>query len=302
MCVRQSATKGVDLYSNFVVVTPTYNAVAKYFSRVFSLFDLFWPNHPEVLILWEDEKLDTKDAAFQKADPWLVSLHRGLLSLKSSKPHVTHVFMLLDDHYPLRACDERRLAAEFRLIATNQLACVSFVTYTWPWNSTEHVEYSDGMIRTWRQIDIVRFDDCELARVPLNFFRYFQLQPSLWEIDYLIDVCREALEKKCLDPWSFESFVYSSPRQHYVSRYPWPSVHHGFLEKGKINLDAISFIQMPQGRKFRSFLLKEALGFDSILRFRINRFLSWGKATLARRLRWWSRKAIRSSKKKDYSF
>ena len=91
-----------------------------------------------------------------------------------------------------------------------------------------------------------------MARVPLNFFRYFQLQPSFWDLDYLIEICREALEKQCFDPWSFESFSYAKPRQHYVSRYEWPSVHHGFLAQGKVNPEAIDFLQMPQGRKFRA--------------------------------------------------
>ena len=147
--------------SNCVIQTPTYSGVAKYFARVFSLFDLFWPNHPQVVILCEDENLGTKNATIGKENTWLDNLFRGLLSIKSSNPKVTHVFMLLDDHYPLRACDEALIATEFRTIVKNLLACVSFVTYEWPWTTTEHVEYSDGMIRTWRRIDIVRFGDCE---------------------------------------------------------------------------------------------------------------------------------------------
>jgi hypothetical protein len=195
------------------------------------------------------------------------------------------VFLLLDDHYPLRWCDRSLISQHFDAIIDNKLDCLSFVTYEWPWTRTEHVDYPDSMVRTWRRIELSRFGGCDMARVPANFFRYFQLQPSFWNLDYLVDVCREAAERQCTDPWSFEGFGYSKPRQHYVGRYAWPSVHHGFLMQGKVNPDAIDFIQMPQGREFRSLLLRESIGFDSVTAFRTLRFVKWLHGGVSRRLR-----------------
>ncbi len=195
-----------------LIVTPTYRAVAKYCNRVLPLLEAFWTDHPPVIFLSDNDNLDSKHIFVKRANSWLEILFHGLLSIKASNPDITHIFLLLDDHYPLRACDEELIAINFDVALRNDLACVSFVTYVWPWTTTECVDYPDGMIRTWRRIDTRRFHDCEMATVPNNFFRYFQLQPSLWQFDYLIDICREAYEAQCSDPWSFESFTYSKPR------------------------------------------------------------------------------------------
>ena len=257
----------------FVIVTPTYSGVAKYHSEALPLLDAFWPGHPPAIVFSDRNNLTKSDVIVKSDTNWLDILLNGLLSVRKTRPEITYVFLLLDDHYPLRACDCSLIAANFDAVVKNRLGCISFVTYEWPWARTEHIDYPDGMIRTWRNIDVTRFNGCEMARIPFSFFRYFQLQPSFWELDYLIEICREAFEEQCFDPWSFESFSYSQPRQHYVSRYAWPSVHHGFLVQGKVNPEAIDFIQMPEGREFRRLLLRESIGCDSVTVFRILRFL-----------------------------
>jgi hypothetical protein len=227
----------------------------------------------------------TSDVIIKPSVNWLGILLNGLISVRKTRPEIGYVFLLLDDHYPLRECDKSRIAANFDVVVKNRLGCTSFVTYQWPWTSTEQIDYPDGMIRTWRNVDVRWFNGCEMARVPLDFFRYFQLQPSFWDLDYLIEICHEAFEKQCFDPWAFESFNYGKPRQHFISRYEWPSVHHGFLAQGKVNPEAIDFIQMPQGREFRTLLLTESIGFDSVAAFRVLQFLKWLHGGIVRRLR-----------------
>jgi hypothetical protein len=271
--------------TEYVIVTPTYSGVAKYYNQAMPLLDVFWPDHPPVVVFSDNNNLMTSDVIIRSSANWLDILLNGLLSVKKTRPEIAYVFLLLDDHYPLRECDKGTIAANFDAAVRNRLECISFVTYQWPWTSTEHMDYPDGMIRTWRTVDVRWFDGCEMARVPPNFFRYFQLQPSFWALDYLIEICHEAFKKRCFDPWSFESLTYGKLRQHYVSRYAWPCVHHGFLAKGKVNPEAIDFIQMPQGREFRSMLLKETIGFDSISAFRVLRSLKWLRGGVFRRLR-----------------
>src|SRR5262249_30590393 len=75
-----------------------------------------------------------------------------------------------------------------------------------------------------------------------KFFRYFQLQPAFWRIDYLIGVCRAAMARGITDPWTFEAMRLDDAEPHYVAAYDWPSVHHGFIAQGKINPAAISFM------------------------------------------------------------
>jgi hypothetical protein len=270
--------------TGYVIVTPTYSGVANYFNAALPLLDAFWPGHPPAIVFSDSNNLKKGDVIAKSGTNWLNILLNGLLSVRKTRPEITHVFLLLDDHYPLRQCDPSLIAANFDAVTKNRLGCISFVTYQWPWTSTEQIDYPDGMIRTWRTIEVVSLNGCEMARVPVNFFRYFQLQPSFWDLDYLIEICRVAVENRCFDPWSFESLSYGKSRQHYVSRYAWPSVHHGFLAHGKVNLEAIDFIQMPQGREFRSLLLRESIGFNSVIAFRLVRFLKWLSSGALRRL------------------
>jgi hypothetical protein len=279
-------TRSSCMNSSYIIVTPTYHRVAKYCNLILHLLDAFWPNHPSVIFLSDHDGLSVDNIFVKPTSNWLDIFYNGLVAIKSSNPEITHVFLLLDDHYPLRHCDEDLISAIYAATVNNELACVSYVTYAWPWSITEKIDYPDGMIRTWRKIDIAGFDNCEMARVPAKFFRYFQLQPSFWQLDYLIDICREAYEKQCFDPWRFESFAYSKPRQHYISRYKWPSVHHGFLSQGKINPEAIDFIQMPEGRGVRRLLLKEAIGLDSIVAFRLLRYLQRMGSRISSRARY----------------
>jgi hypothetical protein len=270
--------------AEYVIITPTYSGATKYYSEAMPLLDAFWPGHPPTAVFSDCNDLKKGHVIVKSNTNWLDILLNGLLSVRTTRPEISYVFLLLDDHYPLRKCNCSLIAANFDAVVKNRLSCVSFVTYQWPWTSTEHIDYPDGMIRTWRNIDITWFNGCEMARVPFNFFRYFQLQPSFWNLDYLIEVCHEAFEKQCLDPWSFESLSCGNRRQHYVSRYAWPCVHHGFLAHGKINPEAIDFIQMPEGREFRSFLLRESIGFNSMTAFRMLRFLEWMRSGVLRRL------------------
>jgi hypothetical protein len=266
-------------------VTPTYGGVAKYYNEARPLLDAFWPGHPPAIVFSDSNDLKKSDVIVKSGANWLDILLNGLLSVRETRPEIAYVFLLLDDHYPLRGCDRSMIAANFDAVVKNRVGCLSFVTFQWPWTHTEQIDYPDGMIRTWRNIDLTWLNGCEMARVPLKFFRYYQLQPSFWDLDYLIEVCREASAKQCFDPWSFESLNYSKPRQHYVSRYAWPTVHHGFLAQGKVNPEAIDFIQMPQGRQFRSLLLRESIGFDSMTAFRIIQFLRWVHWCILRLLR-----------------
>jgi len=283
--VQKSRHLDRGMNTEYVIVTSTYSGVAKYYNKVRPLLDVFWPGHPPAIVLSDANNLKVSDVIVKSGTHWLDILLNGLLSLRRTRPEITYVFLLLDDHYPLRECDRSQIAANFDAVVKNRLGCVSFVTYQWPWTTTEHVDYPDGMIRTWRNIDVTSLNGCKLAKVPMNFFRYFQLQPSFWDLDYLIMICREAFEQRCFDPWSFESLSYNKRRQHYVSSYAWPCVHHGFLMRGRVNPEAINFIQMPQGREFRSFLLRQSIGLDSLTAFRVLQFLKWLRGGILRRLR-----------------
>src|SRR5262245_7926897 len=128
---------------NYLIVTPTWSRVAKYCNRVLPLLDAFWPDHPPTIILSDHDNLDAKHIFVKRSNNWLDILYSGLLAIKSSNPAITHLLLMLDDHYPLRSCDQSLISANYAAVVKHGLACVSFVTYAWPWTITEHREYPD---------------------------------------------------------------------------------------------------------------------------------------------------------------
>jgi hypothetical protein len=94
----------------------------------------------------------------------------------------------------------------------------------------------------------------------LDFYRYNQCQPAIWNVDYYIRIFEEALRAGATDPWQFESFKADGQEQHYVADYPWPSFHSGFLYKGTVDWQAVRLIRMPEGRPLRDALVRECFG------------------------------------------
>jgi hypothetical protein len=209
-------------------------------------------------------------------------LERGLARLRSEFPDLTHVFHMLEDHCPLRLCDARQIQRVLGEAKRHNLSAVSFVTYEWPWELTDASEYSDGLVRTWRSIEVASFGCEKFAVVPRKFFRYFQLQPSVWRCDYLEWACAEALRLGITDPWRFEAMQLPMAEQHYVSFYRWPTAHHGFLAQGRINPAAIDFAS-GDAASLRRRLIRGVTGGESEFLYCLYRILDRG-VRLARRI------------------
>ena len=123
--------------------------------------------------------------------------------------------------------------------------------------------YPDGLVRTWRKIEIANFSGNTFAVVPRDFFRYFQLQPTLWRLEYLERVCVAAIAAKKRDPWRFETLRFQDAEQHYISTYDWPTVHHGFLVQGSVNPAAVHYADRAACLRLRRQLIEEVVGVNS---------------------------------------
>ena len=229
------------------VLISTHKVAARYVPLVRLALRAFWPEAPPIRFI-SDGGIEPADDVYIEPEPRFVPLMLcGLARLQVEFPNVRHVFHMLEDHCPLRRCDGERISALLSIVRDRDLAAVSFPTYSWPWNKTEYIDYPDGKVRTWRRIDTVEIDGEAFARVPRNFFRYFQVQPTIWRIPYLVNACDEARAAGVFDPWGFEAMQFPNSDQHYVSQYNWPTVHHGFLAKGVVNLKAIDFVDRDIG-------------------------------------------------------
>jgi len=271
------------------LVVTTFGKNEGYAGAIADLLDAFWPGHPDIVWVTDRGEIERGRVLVQPSPHWVTVLRAGLKRLREESPELQKVFVLLDDHCPLRPVDVARVEQVFRAASEHDLAAVCFPTYPWPWDHTSDVPYADGKIRTWPKIQVVHKSGQRLAVVPEKFFRYFQVQPAFWDLDYLVAVCEEAEAKESLDAWTFEGFDYSAKRPHYVSAYDWPSVHHGFLAHGRANPEAIEALKMPEGRTLRDRLLRSSQRVPSM------RLFYWLKG--ARYLRQRLRNAVHKARK-----
>lgn len=246
-----------------VMLVSTFIRMKKYVPSIEAAVDRCWPGHP-VMYFISDCDLPGIERQIKLPNAcWTEILLNGLETVRRKHPQCSYVFLMLDDHCSLRRCDGRAISAYLDIARSRDLAAVCFPTYEWPWQQTEHADYPDGLVRTWRRVDIEVLDGRRLAVVPRDFFRYFQVQPAFWKVEYLIWACRAALASGITDAWTLEALHLDGARQHYIADYNWPSVHHGFIASGKINPDAISNMSRSDASELYRQLISNCVGFYS---------------------------------------
>src|SRR5262249_9157 len=72
--------------TGYVIVTPTYSGVAKYYSEALPLLDAFWPAHPPVIVFSDSNNLKKSDVIAKSGTNWLDILLNGLLSVRKTLP------------------------------------------------------------------------------------------------------------------------------------------------------------------------------------------------------------------------
>jgi hypothetical protein len=262
----------------------SHSRTEKYIALVRDLLAAFWPEHPRCCFLTDGATLAGEDVWSFPGLAWAALLQAGLDRIKRELPGTRYVLHMLEDHCPLRLCDAERLARIFAIAARENFAAVSFPTYAWPWHETDATEHPDGLIRTWRRKETRELDGELFAVVPRDFFRYFQVQPTLWRLDYLQAVCAQAQAGHISDVWAFEAMRWPKAEPHYVSRYEWPTVHHGFLAQGRLNPAAIAYLDRKRAAGPHRMLVREAIGIESPLLFDSIQTLARTKGVISRGL------------------
>jgi hypothetical protein len=226
--------------AEIVLLVSTHKRAAHFVPAIRTALARSWPNHPCLRFVTDGGAAD--DDVLQASTGIYVPLMLEALSaIRTQFPKATHVLHMLEDHCPLRLCDVARIEQTAKLCLSSALASVSFITYEWPWSAREFELVEYGNLYGLPRIDTVMMDGVRLGLIPMTFYRYFQVQPTVWRIDYLAKALTSASAEGIMDPWAFEQFKWDSVEQHYVSEYPWPTVHHGFLVKGSVNVSAFKF-------------------------------------------------------------
>jgi hypothetical protein len=261
-----------------------HSRTEKYIPLVRDLLATFWPEHPPCCFLTDGTTQAAGDAWSFPDAAWVALLQAGLARIGQEQPQTQYVLHMLEDHCPLRRCDAERLARIFAIAEREDFAAVSFPTYAWPWDETDMTEHPDGLVRTWRRKETRELDGELFAAVPRDFFRYFQVQPTLWRLDYLQAACAYAQAEGIGDVWAFEAMRWPKAEPHFVSGYDWPTVHHGFLAQGRLNPAAIAYLDRKQAAALHRALVGEAIGIESPLLFDSLQTLSRTKSLIRRGL------------------
>lgn len=267
-----------------VTLVTSYTRTEKYIPLVRNLLDTFWTGRQRRYFLTDGASQTGDDILSFPGLVWVDLLCAGLAEIKLRQPGTKYVFHMLEDHCPLRHCDDDRLKRVFDTAIRNELDAVSFPTYHWPWNETDATIFPDGLVRTWRRKEIFEIDGELLAVVPRDFFRYFQVQPTLWRLDYLNAACAFARTQSINDAWAFEAMRWEEAGRHYISRYDWPSVHHGFLAQGRLNPEAIIFMDRKLAAQPFHALVRDAIGVDSPILFDAAQMLRRAKRSIRNKL------------------
>jgi hypothetical protein len=187
---------------------------------------------------------------------WSSVLHEGLVQLRK-RLGCSHVFVLLEDHVPLRPCDGALITELCDVARDADLRCLYFCMHDWPWQSTACSIDADGRIRGWQTIDVVSIRGHRMARMARNDLFFNRCQPALWSIDDYIELTAAAVRAGIDDPWRFETFLPPGQPDHFVSEYRWPSRKSGYRRNGKVYLRALYLMAMPGGFELRDELLRE---------------------------------------------
>lgn len=232
-----------------ILIILTFHGYEKYCNAFLEYLKYTWPNHPEIWFLTDGKTIGYPNVISIDSDQWLIVLHEGLKQIKNIYPQLDYAYLVLEDLIPLVKVSNSHLAKVESIITKHQLDCVSFVVY-------DHKYLGN---------DMMEIDGISFYRLPPDFPFYSQLQPAIWKVEYLQEICQHAYEQKTLDPWSFEKIFLG--KQHYVSEYSWPSVMHGFLHAKHPVWEAIWKIKTPEGTKFRNNLIREYIswGFNRTL-------------------------------------
>ncbi|MBD2208373.1 hypothetical protein H6G64_02160 [Calothrix sp. FACHB-156] len=222
-----------------ILIILTYHGYEKYCNYFIDYLKYSWPNHPEVWFLTDGGAINHPNVITVKSDKWLIVLYEGLKQLKNKYNDLDYTYLVLEDLLPLSPVSDSHLSKIENIIDQHQLKCVSFVVYPHKYLGN----------------DIVTLDNIKLYQVPRSFEQYSQLQPAIWNMNHLLNICQHALDNNFLDPWSFEKIV--SDEQHYVSEYYWPSVFNGFLHGKHPVWEAIWKVKTPEAKQFRNQLIKD---------------------------------------------
>ena len=204
---------------NAILLIPTFHKRHIYMEEVGRIVNAFFPKEMKRIILSDKElSVNGFSTLISEKRYWTEILLDGLLMLDADSDYI---FLMLEDLVPFDFIDEKILENQILLMKKYQYKKIAFRTYEFG-----NLNY-----------DFV-VDGLNFHKVPDTFLYYCQLQPALWNRQYLVELLKKMINSGVKSPWEFEFF--KSEEIHLMSEYKWPNVLGGFIVDGRVNKKAIN--------------------------------------------------------------
>lgn len=222
-------------YKNCLLVLYTFNKRHRYLPAVDKNISKNINFMRKVLVTNESVNFSS-DVYFNGENEFAKNL---LIELKNIRLTLapTNILLILEDLYPIRVIHEDEINWQVEMMNSTGIKYVSFRTY----------EFGDIKYDT-------KIGCHNYYRFNEEFKYYCQLQPAIWNLEYLISILEKLVTENITDPWSFE--FHRTEEIHLMSDYKWPNVLGGFFEFGFVNRKSI-FPILKSDKFFGLLLLKD---------------------------------------------
>lgn len=229
--------------TDIITIVPTFHKRLKYIPFVEKALQLYFNINAHRVYISDApiKSLPDLQTWVSKKEQWAEIILEGMLEFEKQY-QFQYVFLLLEDLFPFEKVPANVIEDHLAVMKKNNLKSVVFSTYPREW---QEASFSSAII------DAMSFYD-----IPGSFKFYSQLQPGIWDKNYLKSILYSLIAEKKFTPWDFE--FYKSEERHLMAKYQWPNVLGGFIESGEVNREVLEKIKGNKDLKaFRSLLRTE---------------------------------------------
>lgn len=222
-----------------LLIVSTHSHYEKYCNRILRILPKLWPGHPEVWVITNGDTIEHRNKIIVRSEDWVPRVFEGVKLIRKKYPDLKYAYIITEEMLPIRKCDPELLKRVELAAKQNNISFTAFVSYPWAWQ------------------DEIRINNLCFYKTPRDFPYYSQIQSTLWNLDYFLNVCEDAIAKGEIDPWSFEKK--KTFDDHLVSDYKWPNFYTGILNKGFVSYKALKMIQWPEGLSLSLYLILQMI-------------------------------------------
>ncbi|MBO9573119.1 MAG: hypothetical protein J7497_13085, partial [Chitinophagaceae bacterium] len=176
--------------SDIITIVPTFHKRLKYIPFVEKAIDIYLTINAHRAYISDVEIATISRTTFvSKKKEWAEIILEGIVEL-GKQYEFQYVFLLLEDLVPFKEVPVSVVDNHLALMKKYDYKSIVFSTYPKEWMDDS---FSSTII-----------DGMDFYEIPHSFKFYSQLQPGIWNKEYLQTILRTLISEKKFSPWEFE--------------------------------------------------------------------------------------------------